>query len=160
MQKAATEHHGNLEMYSECPVVWSRGSLPVCTWAEPGIEDFSWQRWEEMADDDTEEQRRGRGCGDGQEHNARSEHAQPGHTEAGPLWLWGSDFEEPVCSSTGNWGTEEFSVCQELTNLFYRTVILCVVQGTWKRRVDNGGSTTDLATAVVKLSGNKPELRC
>lgn len=54
-----------------------------------------------------------------------------------------------MCSSTDNWGTEEFSVCQELTNLFYRKVILCVVQETWKRRVDNGGSTTDLATAIV-----------
>lgn len=126
-----------------------QGSLPVCTWAEPWIEDFILQRWEEMADEDMEEHRWGRGCGDEQEQNARSEHAQSVHTEAGTLWLWGSDFEEPVCSSTDNWGTEEFSVCQELTNLFYRKVILCVVQETWERRVDNGGSTTDLATAIV-----------
>ena len=27
MQKAATEHHGNLEMYGECPVVWSQGRI-------------------------------------------------------------------------------------------------------------------------------------
>ena len=125
-----------------------QGSLPVCTWAEPGIEDFSGQRWEEVAGDDTEEQRRGRGCGDGQEHKARSKNAQPGQTEAGPFWRWGSDFEEPVCSSTGNWRTEVFGVSGVDKSVLFVCYSVCC-PGNMKRRVDNGGSTTDLATAVV-----------
>ena len=156
MQKAATEHHGNLEMYSECPVVWSRGSTedshqgsqPVCTWAEPGIEDFSGQM---------------RGSG-------RWRH---GRTKAGAgLWGWtGAQGTFKACAAWTDrgWAALALGLWLWRTCVFFNrqladwrvfgvsgvdksVLFVCYsvcCPGNMKRRLDNGGSTTDLATAVV-----------